>query len=109
VPLLSLRGELLLDHDLRGDPRVIGAHLPQRVVAAHPVIADEQVHQRLLERVAHVQAAGDVRRRKLDAIRRRARLHRGLEVPSRFPERVPLRLDGVGFEAFGEFHALNLR
>ena len=28
----------------------------------------------------------------------------GVEVALRFPERVPLRLDGVGFEAFGEFH-----
>ena len=58
--------ELLLDDDLRGDAGVIGADLPQRVVAEHAVLANQRVHHRLLERVAHVQGAGDVRRRKLD-------------------------------------------
>ena len=91
------RLQLLLDDDLRRDAGVVGAELPQRVVAAHPVVADQHVHQRLLERVAHVQRAGDVRRRQLDA-ERRARLGRvrRLEVAARFPDRVPLRLDGVG-------------
>ena len=64
---LALRLQLLLDDDLRGDAGVVGAELPQRVVAPHPVVADQHVHQRLLERVAHVQRPRDVRRRKLDA------------------------------------------
>ena len=63
--------QLVLDDDLRRDAGVIGADLPQRVVAAHAVIADQHVHQRLLERVSHVQRAGDVRRRQLNAERRR--------------------------------------
>ena len=96
--------QLVLDDDLRRDAGVVGAELPQRVVAAHPVIADQHVHQRLLERVPHVQRAGDVGRRQLDAERRRAGVHRRLEIAARFPERVPLRLDGVRLEAFGEFH-----
>mgnify|MGYP003693838417 CR=1 FL=1 len=73
--------QLLLDDDLRGDARVVGADLPQRVVAAHPVVADQHVHQRLLERVAHVQRAGDVRRRQLDA-ERPARLARSVGLKS---------------------------
>ena len=101
---LALRFQLLLDDDLRRDPRVVGAELPQRVVAQHPVVADQHVHQRLLERVAHVQRARDVRRRKLDAERARAFREARLEIAARFPDRVPLRLDGVGFEAFREFH-----
>ena len=66
-PRLALRLQLLLDDDLRRDAGMVGAELPQRVVAAHPVVADQHVHQRHLERVAHVQRAGDVRGRQLDA------------------------------------------
>jgi hypothetical protein len=73
--------ELLLDDDLRRDARMVGADLPERVVAAHPMPADEHVHQRLLERVTHVQRAGDVRRRQLDAVRIAIRPHRRLEYP----------------------------
>ena len=104
VARFALRLQLLLDDDLRGDAGVVGAELPQRVVALHPVIADEHVHQRLLERVPHVQRSRDVRRGKLDAERRRARGVARLEVAARLPHRIPLRLDGVGLEAFREFH-----
>ena len=75
VAVLALGVELALDHDLRGDAGVVGARLPQRVVAAHAVVAGQRVHERVLERVAHVQRAGDVRRRQQDAVglrRRRA-------------------------------------
>ena len=67
VARLAFGRELLFDHHLRTDAGVIGTDLPQRVIAAHAVIADHHVHQRLLERVAHVQVAGDVRRRQLNA------------------------------------------
>ena len=60
--------ELALDHHLRGDAGVIRARLPQRRVAAHAVPAREGVHERVLERVAHVQRAGDIRRRQHDAV-----------------------------------------
>jgi hypothetical protein len=46
---------------------VVGARLPQRVVAAHAVVARQRVHDGLVEAVAHVQRAGDVRRRQQDA------------------------------------------
>ncbi len=59
----ALGVELAFHHDLGGDARVVGAGLPQRVVARHAVVAGERVHQRVLEGVAHVQRAGDVRRR----------------------------------------------
>jgi hypothetical protein len=61
------RIELALDDDLGGDAGVVGARLPQRVVAAHAVVARQRVHERLVEAVAHVQRAGDVRRRQQDA------------------------------------------
>ena len=55
------------DH-LRGDACVVGSHLPERVVAAHPVIADQGIHDGVLERVAHVYRTGHVGRRNDDAI-----------------------------------------
>ena len=69
-------------------------------IAAHAVVADQRVHDRLLERVAHVQRAGDVRRRQQDAVR--LALARWLERAAGFPARVPLRFDLGGFETL--FH-----
>ena len=75
-PVFAFRAELTLDHHLRGDAGVIRARLPQRRVAAHAVPAGERVHERVLERVPHVQRAGDVRRRQHDAIARAVALRR---------------------------------
>ena len=68
-PILALLGKLTLDHHLRGDAGVIGARLPQHVAALHAPIAAQHVLQRVVERVAHVQVAGDVGRRDHDAER----------------------------------------
>ena len=105
VGFLAL-GELALDDHLGGDAGVVGARLPQHVAAVHPLIAAEHVLQRVVERVAHVQVAGDVGRRNDDAI--------GLGVaplgPSgakrarRLPARGDALLDIGDFERF--FHHL---
>ena len=58
--------QLPLDHHLGRDAGVIGAGLPQHVAAAHPLEAAEDVLQRVVERVAHVQRARHVRRRDHD-------------------------------------------
>ena len=76
LPFHALRLELTLDHDLSGDPGVIRADDPVGVEPAHPVVADQGVHQRLLERVPHVQSARHVGRRQLDAECRAARVER---------------------------------
>jgi hypothetical protein len=67
--MFAFRAQLALDHHLRGDTGVIRARLPQRGVAAHAMPASQRVHERVLERMAHVQRAGDVRRRQHDAVR----------------------------------------
>ena len=59
-------GKLPLHHNLRGNARMVGARNPSGVAAFHAVIAREAVHNRLVERVPHVQRAGYVGRRKLD-------------------------------------------
>jgi hypothetical protein len=96
--------QLVLDDDLRRNAGVIGAELPQRVVAAHAVVADQDVHQRHLERVPHMQRSGDVRRRQLNAIWRRAGAPARLEIAAALPDRVPLRLYRMRLEALVECH-----
>ena len=63
APLRPLPGQLALHHHLRRDPGVVHARLPERVAAGLAAIAGEHVLQRVVERVPHVQAAGDVGRR----------------------------------------------
>ena len=77
---LAVDGELLLHHALGGDARVVHAGQPQHLVALHALAPGQRVHQRVVERVAHVQAAGHVRRRQHDRIRRLAAGRVGLEV-----------------------------
>ena len=58
--------QLPLDHHLGRDTGVIGAGLPQHVAAAHPLEAAENILQRVVERVPHVQGTRHVRRRDHD-------------------------------------------
>ena len=90
----ALGGQLALDHHLRGDARVVGARLPQGVAALHAAEAHQAVHDRVVEAVAHVQAAGDVRRRDHDGVGLAGTL-RG-EVVVRLPVLVQGGFDGVG-------------
>ncbi len=101
VPRDALRVELALDHDLRGDARVVGARHPQRVGAPHARVARQAVHDGLVERVSHVQRAGDVGRRQLDGEIGPVRVEGGLGDAPFFPLGAPFGLDGGGFEALG--------
>ncbi len=60
-------GNLALNHHLGGDTGVVSTRLPQGVFALHALVADHGVHDGLLEGMAHMQTAGDVRRRDHDA------------------------------------------
>ena len=62
--VLAFRRQLALDHHLGRDAGVVGAGQPQRDKAAHAMPADDDVHLRLVEHVAHVQAAGHIGRRQ---------------------------------------------
>ena len=94
LPRRPLAQELLLDDVLRRDPGVVVAGLPERVEALHPVPADEHVLDRAVERVAHVQRAGDVRRRHGDHERLVApRAGAGAEETFVLPRPLPAFLD----------------
>jgi hypothetical protein len=104
VAALGLRaGERPLHHHLRRNARVIGAGEPERVVALHAAPAREDVLDGREQRVAHVERAGDVRRRDDDGERRLRRGGVGVEIPLLQPQAVPARLDGGGIVRFGEF------
>ena len=64
---LAVLGQFAFHHHLRGDPGMVGAGLPERVMPLHPVPARQHILQRVVEGVAHVQAARDVGRRDHDA------------------------------------------
>ncbi len=90
----------LLDLRLGRDAGVVGAEDPLRPLAAHAGVADQRVLDRAVERVPHVQRAGDVRRRDRDRVvlRRRA-LGLGVEATGFEPAREDARLALTGVVA----------
>jgi len=95
-----LLGELLLDLCLGGDPGVVGAEDPLRPLASHPVLADEHVLDGAVERMAHVERTGHVRRRDRDRVVLGGRtLRLGVEQPRVQPATHDPRLDLRGVVA----------
>ena len=94
-PLLR---ELLLDDVLGRDARVVVPGLPERVEAAHPVPADEDVLERAVQGVAQVEPARDVRRRDADHERRLVATGAGTGGVEALglPGLLPARLDALG-------------
>ena len=60
-------GQLALDDQLGGDAGVVGAGLPQHVLAAHALEAGQDILQRVVERMADMQTPGHIGRRDDDA------------------------------------------
>ena len=92
----ALGAQRALDERLGADAGVVGAEDPLRALAAHAGEPDQRVLDRAVERVAHVQRAGDVRQRDRDRVvllRRPGRL--GVEQPGVEPARAHARLDLV--------------
>ena len=81
--VLAFGVELSFDDHLGRDAGVIGAGLPQRVAARHPVVADQCIHDRVLEGMTHVQRARHIGRRNHDRIgdSRAARREQTLRLP----------------------------
>ncbi|MNY24988.1 hypothetical protein D3C86_1587380 [compost metagenome] len=110
-------GQLTLDHHLGRDAGVVGAGQPQHGLALHPVIAGQDVLQRIVQRVTDMQRARHVRRRDDDrigvggAVRRLGGARR--EQAALFPLGVEARFGGLGFESLLEhcflFRSLPLR
>ena len=97
-PARTFGVQLPFDHHLRRDASVIGAGLPQGVETTHTPIANQSVHDGVLERMAHVQGAGHVRWRDHDGIA--GPFTARYEISRRLPTRVDSRLDVGGREGF---------
>ncbi len=97
---LAFQRQVAADHHFGGDAGMVGTHLPQRVVAAHAVVAHQCIHQGLLEGMAHVQGAGHVRRRQQDGVG--LALAGRLEVAGLLPGLVEVGLEGLRVVAGGE-------
>ena len=96
VPAESLLRELALDDVLCRDSRVVVSGLPEHRKAAHAVPADEQVLDRRVQRVPHVQIAGHVRRRDRDHEGLAFGIRLGLVQALRLPRLLPARFDALG-------------
>ena len=94
--------QLALDNHLGSDAGMVHARLPEHVLAAHALEADQDVLQRVVERVPHVQRAGDVRRRDDDGERLGIGLgaRTGAECVRVFPELGDFRFDAFGVVGF---------
>ena len=77
--LALLDAQLLFDLDLGRDAGMVRAGKPQGAVALHALVARQDILQRGVERVAHVELAGDVGRRHDDGIRLLVGVGFGLE------------------------------
>ena len=96
--------QLAFHHHLGGDPGMVGSHHPQRILAAQPFVTDDDILQRVIQRMADVQAAGDIGRRVDDGEGGRVRPV-GAEQPVRFPVGIPFRLNRGGVESLVQFGA----
>ena len=89
---------LPLDHHLRGDAGVIGAHHPQCILATHALVAHDDILQGIVERVADMQASGDIGRR-VDDGEGHGIGALGPEQAIALPVLIPLRLNRGGVES----------
>ena len=79
---------------------MVGPGNPERLEPQHPLPPDEEILQRIDQRVAHVENAGDIRRGDDDAVGLFLRMGIGFEIAPLFPERVPLFLDELWIVGF---------
>ena len=88
--------QLTLDDVLRRDAGVVVSGLPEDREPAHPVPADEQILDRRVQRVPHMQVAGHVRRRDRDHEGLALGIRLGLVEALLFPGLLPARFDALG-------------
>lgn len=105
-----LRGALLTqlfnDLGLGGDRRMVGAGQPERRIALHPPGANDDILQRFVERMPHVELTRDVGRRDNDGIGPLGRIDNGVKIMAVFPLFVYLVFNGRWFVNFFELHGL---
>ena len=79
----------LFDDGLRGDTGMVGARHPQGVVPLHPLEANEDVLQRVVQRVPQVQGPGNVRWRNDNRVRLARGIGLAMKISPFLPKRIP--------------------
>jgi hypothetical protein len=104
-PLALLLEEPLFDDRLRGDPGVVGAGHPEGIETAHPVVTDEDILQRVVERMTQMQRRGNIGRRDHDRVGPLDTTGRGIgvEIAALIPDLLSGGLHRPGFVQFREF------
>ena len=100
---LALLFELLLKDRLHRDRGVIGAGQAKNVLSRQALIAHDRVDQGRVEGMAHVQAAGDVRRRDHHRERFTGGLRVGMERSLVLPGLLPAGLRASRVVGLGQF------
>ena len=93
----------LHDLGLGGDGCVVGAGHPQGGIALHPLGADEHILHGVIQRMAHVELAGHVRRGHNDGVRLLVGVRFRVEVAAVLPELVDAVFHLAGIVLFCEF------
>ena len=101
--LALLDAQLFLHLDLGGDAGVVGAGDPEGGVALHPLEAGQDVLQGAVQRVTHVELAGDVGGRHDDGERLLLRVLHALEAVMILPHLIDAGLHLLGLIHLGEF------
>ena len=97
--LIAVCGELALNHHLGRDTGMVRARLPADILAAHALKPDEDILQRIVERVAHMKDAGDVWRRDDDRIGLRTRIAGRAEAARLLPALIDAPFGALRIEA----------
>ena len=92
-----LRIELALNDDLSGNASMVGSRNPQSVFARHAGMTHQTIHDGLIKCVTHMQSAGDIGRRQLNAEVRFIVIKGGTCNAALFPFRTPKCFDWSGF------------
>ena len=105
-----LLGDSLFAHGLdnlglRCDGSMVGSRQPQGGISLHPAETDQDILQRFIQRMAHVQLAGDVRRRNHNGVRFFLGIHFRVEIAALHPEIVDAALHFLRFVGFCQFFA----
>ena len=96
VTAQALLPERPLHLGLGGNARVVAAGHPDGIEPLHTVIADQNILQSVVQSMAHVQLARDIRGRDHHAIGLLALIHLSVEELVLLPELIPFLLKGLG-------------
>ena len=99
---IALLGQLPLNHHLRRNAGMVCARLPQHIAPTHALKTAQYILQRIVQRMAHMQAARHIGRRNDNGVRLSFRHATGFETALVFPRLVKAGFDCRRVKGFVE-------